>query len=163
MITSVGPVHNAQVCYIPRRDPPSPRRSFPFSTLVLYPVDPPPFRRSLPFSTSVFYPVAPVLRISHFGSLTCRSPRPVLGISHSVSITRRSPRPVLGISHSGSLTRRSPRPILRISHFDYLTRRSPRLEHTGITKNLIPTPHWYSFCPQQQFLKPTNGALNMFP
>ncbi len=37
-------------------------------------------------------------------------------------------------------------------------------EHMGIIKksNTHP-PHWYSFCPQQQFLKPTNGALNMFP
>jgi hypothetical protein len=32
LCTSVGPVHNAQVCYIP------PPRSFPFFTPVLYPV-----------------------------------------------------------------------------------------------------------------------------
>jgi hypothetical protein len=50
--TSVGPVHNAQVCYIP------PARSFPFSTSVLYPVDP-----------------SPVLPIFHSGSV----PRPESG------------------------------------------------------------------------------------
>jgi hypothetical protein len=66
-ITSVGPVHNAQVCYIPRR---APRQSFPFCTSVLYPVDPPPGPSNPP----------PVLPISHSGSLTRQAPGPVLHI-----------------------------------------------------------------------------------
>jgi hypothetical protein len=37
-------------------------------------------------------------------------------------------------------------------------------EHMGITKKIkYPLPTLVFFCPQQQFLKPTNGTLNMFP
>ncbi len=67
--TSVGPVHNAQVCYIhrraprlvlrifhsgslPRRSPPGPSHFIHFSFLPRRPLPP-----SFPFSTSVFYPV----------------------------------------------------------------------------------------------------------
>jgi hypothetical protein len=54
-ITSVGPVHNAQVCYIPRRAPAPGPSHFP-----------------LRFFTPLTPPLPPVLPIFHFGSLPCR-------------------------------------------------------------------------------------------
>jgi hypothetical protein len=78
--TSVGPVHNAQVCYIhrraprlvlrifhsgslPRRSPPGPSHFIHLGFLPRWPPSPP---RSFPFSTSVFYLVDPSPRPFHF-------------------------------------------------------------------------------------------------
>ncbi len=113
-------MHNAQVCYIPRRAPP-PRRSFPFSSSVLYPVDPPP------------PPLPPVLPIFHFGSLPRRP-----GPSHFPLRFFNLSIPPAGPWH---FPLRFCNLSIPISHFDYLTRRSPRPEHMGITKksNTHPT------------------------